>query len=135
MHTMQEETEEFFRNAFQTPPGEELPERLVEYYWTVKRTADRTSVRLSSTDLMWIALQCGHPLPGPKQRTALDEFQEGALKIGDAVTARFRNQWKPGVLRGTDSDGNLLVQFDGQADDRSIKPEWVRARAGEPVEV
>ncbi len=132
---MMDEHRNYLTKHFGLVDGADLPKRVLEQYWRTKRLADRSNITLDIRDLMYVALNCGEPLPGERPETFLDVARRLDLKFGAPVVCKWRNGDKDGVFQSITGDGKVLVQLnDGTAEAREFDPEKVRL-AADPVTV
>ena len=123
---MDEQHEALLRTACGITENDPLPTQLVDWYWVLKRAADRLSVPITERDLAWLILFSQSTVPSPPEATFM--ALTGNLPVGTPVEAKWRyNRWTTGTYQGITRRGMILVQLDdGTAEVREIKPESVR---------
>jgi hypothetical protein len=106
----------------------ELPAKMLAKYWEMKRICDRTSDRMSISDLKHIAYELGYGKPTDSEAhpTIVDLFRRGALKRDTPVVVSWRNGERNAVLKKVDGLGRVFVQMDGDPDERQIAADKVR---------
>ena len=106
---------------------DDLPEKLVDEYWSMKRVADRMNMRVNGAPLLMLLYQLGYGKPTSSELSVgplADLYKQGDLKSGDTVVVVWRNQDKLAVLRSIAGD-TALVLIEGQDKEREIPLEKV----------
>ena len=106
---------------------DELPPKVVDRYWDRKRLHDRLSYSITHDSLIAIADSLGYGKPSEREAnpTIIDRWRKGELRHGAPVVVKWRNGERDGVLHGV-KQGNLVVQMDGDSEERTFTPDKVR---------
>jgi hypothetical protein len=118
------EDEVELRGLLLIPDEEPLPEALESLYLRVQKCRNRRyGGRMALDLLVMIVMQAGL-LPGAPVKAQVAESP--AFHTDDEVEVLYREQWQPGVVKGTWKNG-IRVQIAGdEAPYRVIKPQNIR---------
>ncbi len=108
---------------------DELPAKLTEKYWELKRCMDRLGARMSPNDLAWLCFLGGFGKPNAHEKagpSVAELFKKKKLKHGDRVKTIWRDQPAEGALQGVNGNGEVLILLDGQVDVRTFAADEVR---------
>lgn len=111
---------------------QELPEKLKEKYWELKRTFDRTGTILRSNELAFLAFLHGHGKPTEKEKappTVVDMWRAGQIKAEAPISVCYRKTWVDATLKLVNSNDEIIAQIAGDADERKFTAKDVRPRA------
>jgi hypothetical protein len=125
-----QDQELLLKTAVNIPENEPLPERVVELYWEVNRTARRLGLPMSKDMIAMLVVLCGFA-PKPDPVSFMDDIEHGLVQHGDRVLGEFRSKWRWGWYRGVDNSApsrkKVKVEFDdGNSEVRSLSPTKVR---------
>lgn len=125
-----EHHEGLLRTALKLEVDAELPDKLVELYWSAERTARRIGCRLNENNLVTICLLANRTTPASPV-----SFLDQNSKHGDRVLARFRGEWRWGTFK-VKRGKNIVVQIDDDtAEDREFHPTSVRLPSREELKL
>jgi len=108
---------------------DELPEKLREKYWELKRTFDRTGTILRSNELAFLAFLHGHGKPTQKEKappTVVDMWRAGQIKPESPISVLFRKTWVNATLKLVNSNDEIIAQIAGDPDERKFEVKDVR---------
>lgn len=111
-----------------------LPVKVNDTYWSIKRMADSISHYFTDSDLMWILVASGvaGEIPAKPGPTVVDLFNSGTIKANARVVVKWRG--KPGVeasFQGVSSSGKVLIRFIGKAEVYEVAAADVDLPAGD----
>lgn len=105
-----------------------IPDKLEREYWMLKRLSDRTGDAVTPSELKLLCHKLGYgkPLDREANPTVVDLFRAGKLPRESAVQIWFRNSWRDGILKNVNGVGEVIVQIDGDPDERKMEANKVR---------
>jgi hypothetical protein len=122
---MNDEHAALLRTALKLEDGADLPQNVIDTYWDLERTARRLRATIDRTALLMIVMIARGGSP-PDPDSFLDEVP--AMKRGDRVLAKFRNQWKWGKFVAVEqATKRIIVELDQDCgSERNFQPTGVR---------
>lgn len=108
---------------------EELPTKLEDKYWELKRIFDRTGTLIRPADLGILCWQMGYGKPLPSELaapTVVSMWRKKQIKIDETIQVKWRDKWVDATLKGVNGLNEVIAQVVGDADERKFKSDDAR---------
>lgn len=130
------EIKEAHRQVLQQSLGlkehEELPPKLKEKYWELKRVFDRANTIVPDHALCFLVFLHGGGKPTEKEKappTVVDLWRAGQIKAEALISVKYRNSWVDATLKMVNSNDEVIAQVVGDPDERKFAVKDVRPAA------
>ncbi len=111
---------------------EQLPDKLVEKYWEMKRIFDRIGAPVRAPDLALLGFLHGFGKPTAKEKappTVVDMWRKKQIKAEAPVIVKWKGADVDGVLKSVTGNDGVIVQIVGDPDERKFEAADVRPAA------
>lgn len=132
---IEESHEQKLKTILGISEGSTLPARVVDLYWKTARTCRKIGEPIRPSNLVVMAMMLDMA-PPPPPVSFIDEIESKNVAVGQAVLAKFRNQWRWGVyVKYEKGLKKVVVQLsDESAEERKFAVTSVRLPSKEELE-
>lgn len=88
-----------------------VPDEVLDYYWFMKRAADRISMSFGDAQLLQVAMKFQDKV-AETEPDFRELVREAGVKPQDIICVKWRNRWKPATFRGFKANFALAIVED-----------------------